>query len=122
MASGMQSDLNKHLIARIDPGKNAAVDGLRHLIDYESLSGTFRTAFHLLYIDCGSEYRWNHLKGSATYATRASFEAADANPVEQQIDSLRPKANVVIRNEGSLANLYAGIDTSVRSFRKEGQK
>src|SRR5258708_2229545 len=34
MAGGMQSELNRRLIARITPDAAVAVDGLRHSLDY----------------------------------------------------------------------------------------
>ena len=122
MAGGMQMELNKLLIARVMPGKDTAVDGLRHILDYESLGAAFGSSFHLLYIDCAFESRWNHLNGKGRYADRAAFEAADSYPVEQQIESLQPKASAVIPNESSLADFYGAVDKAARSFRKEGSK
>src|SRR5712675_487954 len=55
MAGGMQSDLNRRLIAQVLPGTDAAIDGLRHAIDQESLSEAFSKSFRLIYIDCGAE-------------------------------------------------------------------
>lgn len=120
MAGGMQTELNKLLIARIAPEKDAAVDGLRHPIDYESLSAVFQSSFHLVYVDCATELRWNHLNGKGRYPDRAAFDKADSNPVEQNIESLRRKTNVVIRNEGSLGELYRHVDSALCSFRKGG--
>src|SRR5882762_9859193 len=50
MAGGMQSELNRRLIAQVAPFGDAAIDGLRHVIDQESLSMAFSSSFHLLYI------------------------------------------------------------------------
>jgi dephospho-CoA kinase len=118
MAGGMQTELNRRLIAQVTPGANAAIDGLRHSIDQESLSKAF-SSFQLLYIDSGSEQRWNHLNGKGRYTSRDIFDAADSHPVEQQIESLRTKADLVLRNEGSLPDLYTAIDEAIPSFRKE---
>jgi dephospho-CoA kinase len=121
MAGGMQTELNRRLIAQVMPGENAAIDGLRHTIDHESLSKAFSSSFHLLYIHSGAEERWNHLSGKGRYTSRYIFDAADSHPVEQQIESLRTKADLVLRNEGSLQDLYTAIDDAVPRFRKEGQ-
>jgi hypothetical protein len=51
----------------------------------------------------------------------ASFQTADSHPVEQQIDSLRTNTALVIRNEGSLEELYEAVDDAFCRFRKEGQ-
>ena len=122
MAGGMQSELNKLLIARVVPERDAAIDGLRHPVDYDSLSGTFGASFHLLYVECTGEHRWDHLNGKGNYPDRAAFEAADSRPVEQNIEFLRPKANVVVRNESSRVALFDAVDAAIRSFRKEGPK
>jgi dephospho-CoA kinase len=120
MAGGMQTELNRRLIAQVMPGENAAIDGLRHTIDHESLSKAFSSSFHLLYIGSGPEQRWNHLSGKGRYTSRDIFDAADSHPVEQQIESLRARADLVLRNEGLLQGLYTAIEDAVPSFRKEG--
>src|SRR5712692_7473919 len=53
MASGLQRELNRRLIAQIMPAGNAAIDGLRHIIDHESLCKALSASFHLVYIDSG---------------------------------------------------------------------
>src|SRR5258707_11251518 len=57
MAGGMQAELNRRLIAQITPERDAAVDGLRHNIDRQSLSNAFSSSFRLLYIDSEAEPR-----------------------------------------------------------------
>lgn len=121
MAGGMQAELNHRLIAQVTPEGNAAVDGLRHVIDQQSLKEAFSSSFHLLYIESAAEQRWKHLSGKGRYMSRNIFDAADSHPVEQQIESLRTRANLLLRNEGSLQDLYTRIDDAVSSFRKEGQ-
>lgn len=119
MASGMQPELNRRLIARILPDSDAAIDGLRHPVDQESLSEAFSSSFRLLYIESGAEQRWDHVSGKGRYTSRDIFDGADLDLVEQQIESLRTKADLVLRNEGSLQGLYTVIDEAIHSFRKE---
>ena|SRR5258708_1115891 len=119
MVSGMQPELNRRLVAQILPDSDAAIDGLRHPVDQESLSKAFPSSFRLLYIESGAERRWEHVNGKGRYTRREIFDGADLDLVEQQIESLRPKAKVVLRNEGSLQALYTAIDEAIRSFRKE---
>jgi dephospho-CoA kinase len=120
MAGGMQTELNRRLITQVLPDSDAAIDGLRHSIDRESLSKAFPSCFRLIYIDSGAEQRWNHVSGKDRYMNRDSFDSADSHPVEQQIESLRAKADYVLRNERSLQALYTAINEAVPSFRKEG--
>lgn len=122
MNGGRQDELNRRLIEQIAPDSNAVVDGLRHPIDYESLSKKFGFSFHLLYIDTAIDVRWARLKGHSRYQTRQDFDAADSHPVEQQIEKLRTDAEMVLRNDGSPAELHSALDTVIRDLRREGAK
>lgn len=119
MAGGMQVELNKRLITRIEPQQNCAVDGLRHPTDNESLSNAFHSEFHLLYIESSEQSRWRRLGGR--YPTLELFRAADCHPVERHIESLRKLAFATISNEGSLPELYGKVDTQLRRIRQGGQ-
>ena len=121
MAGGMQAELNRRLIARITPNVDVTVDGLRHPIDFETLSTSFSASFRLLFIDSPPQLRFERLNQKGKYADRASFDRADSAQVEQQIDTLRSKAALIIHNEHSLPDLYAAVDESIRNFRKEDQ-
>ncbi len=121
MAGGMQVELNRRLIAQIKPHADAAVDGLRHPVDYKSLTDSFASSFYLLYIESPREERWNRLKDRGRYTSLESFEHADLHPVEQQIESLRASATSVLHNEGSLKDLYQTLDQTIQRLKKEGQ-
>ena len=120
MAGGGQSELNRRLIAQIMPNSDVAVDGLRHPLDYESLKHSFASAFHLLYIDSPLKTRWDRLKDQDRYASIGAFEAADSHPVEQQIESLRANAALVLHNESTLQDLYVALDQAIRGFGRGG--
>lgn len=107
MAGGRQAELNAHLIAGLDTSQSAAVDGLRHPIDFDSLSGAFGVSFRLLFLDATAETRFRRKPRFLTYD---AFLVADSQPVEAHIDSLRPLATVTITNEKSLASLYRRLD------------
>ena len=111
MAGGMQQELNYRLIARIESQARCAVDGLRHPIDYESLSQAFAPSFFLLYIESSLETRWQRLR--RRYGEFQQFRAADSHPVEQHIDSLQGKAYATVTNDGSLEALYAKVDAVI---------
>jgi dephospho-CoA kinase len=120
MEGGRQMELNRRLIAQILPNAAVAVDGLRHPVDFESLSNSFPHAFHLLYLESSADDRWERLKGKGRYTDRAIFEAAERHPVEQKIESLRKNAARVISNSESLQALYQTVDAAIRDFLKEG--
>jgi dephospho-CoA kinase len=121
MAGGMQAELNRHLVARITLDQDVAVDGLRHPLDYDTLNNSFPPSFRLLFIDSPSRLRFERLNQKGKYADLTSFDTADSHLVEQQIESLRADATLVIHNERSLQDLYAVVDQAIRTFRKEGQ-
>lgn len=110
MAGGLQPELNHRLIAKIDRKRNCAVDGLRHPIDSESLCSAFRSSFVLVYIDCPPEIRWEHVKGTGRYSGLQEFLSADGHGVERQIDDLKPAAQAVVSNLGSLQQLHSQVE------------
>ncbi|MGC2331655.1 MAG: AAA family ATPase [Candidatus Acidiferrales bacterium] len=120
MAGGLQAELNQRLIAQIAKDRDAVVDGLRHPIDFESLAESFSSSFHLLYIDSPLDTRRLRLQGLGRYQTAEIFEAADSHPVEQRIESLRAKADVVLDNRSSLKDLYTSLDKTILNLRSEG--
>jgi len=118
MEGGMQLELNKRLIANIPSKSNAAVDGLRHPIDFESLSKSFSPDFYLVYVDCVQETRWKRLE--ARYSRLEDFQKADCHPVERNIEALRRKAFSVIDNSGSLEHLHSCADQLLKQIHAGG--
>jgi dephospho-CoA kinase len=119
MAGGMQQELNERLISRIESQGDCAVDGLRHPLDFESLSQAFSSHFCLLYVESPQGTRWRRLQ--ERYPDLATFRSVDSHPVEQQIDNLRGKAFAVIDNDGSLQELYSKVDAKLKEVRRGGQ-
>ena len=120
MAGGMQVELNHRLIAQIPPHSGCAVDGLRHPVDFDCLSEACPSHFHLLFVDCPQETRWQRLR--ARYPAFGDFTRADSHPVEQKIESLRGKAFETITNGGSLQDLYSKVDGLLEEVRKGGPR
>jgi dephospho-CoA kinase len=114
MGGGMQLELNQRLIASIPPQSNCAVDGLRHPIDFESLTKSFYPHFFLLFVDCPQETRWQRLR--VRYPQFEDFRRVDSHPVEQNIETLRNNAFAVINNNGSLQHLHAEVDQLLNKF------
>lgn len=115
MSRGEQPELDVRLIAELDRSHSAVIDGLRHPIDFRSLSDAFGPAFHLIYLEAAPEQRFGHHREK--YPSRENFAAADAHPVEAQIDGLKPVAAATIWNEGSLDLLHRELDRWLAIFR-----
>jgi hypothetical protein len=113
MTGGRQVELNAHLITGLDPSQSAAIDGLRHPIDFRSLSDAFGASFRLLFLDATAETRFGRKPRFSTYA---AFLAADSQPVESQIDSLRPLATAIVPNEESFSSFYYRLDSLLKEF------
>jgi dephospho-CoA kinase len=88
-----QRELNKRLIALINPLGDTVVDGLRHQIDFDSLKNAFASRFFLIYVDTPPEIRFARLQ--KRFATYEDFVIADSHPVESNIDLLISCANAV---------------------------
>ncbi len=120
MAGGKQAELNARLLQRIGQDGDYAVDGLRHLLDHNTLSNAFTGHYHLMYIDSPPETRWRRVGARREFATLAEFQAADSHPVEQQIPGLRSEAVAVLNNNGSLEGLYSTVEEVLQRIRSGG--
>lgn len=121
MAKSLQGELNRRLIAQMESDRDVAVNGLRHPLDFESLRSAFGSAFHLLFLDSPQRLRWERKNVKAKYRSFEAFQRADSHPVEQQIESLRLKAALVIRNEDSLQDLHTAMGQAIRKSKGVGQ-
>jgi dephospho-CoA kinase len=119
MSGGLQTELNARLIAALDPSRSAAVDGLRHMIDFDSLSSSFGNSFGLIFLEAGEEHRFARL--ARRFETLAAFRAADSHAVEAHIDSLRPLAALTVSNEQSLESLYQLLDAWIANLGAGGR-
>lgn len=108
MAAGLQAELNARLIEALDPSRSAAIDGLRHSIDFHSLSSTFGAAFGIVFLEAPEELRYARLK--QRFVSQTEFQEADSHPVEMHIDDFRSLATLKISNESSLKSLYEQLD------------
>ena len=108
MAGGRQVELNSRLMAGLDRSQSAAIDGLRHPIDFDSLSSNFGASFRMIFLEARQEGRFERLR--SRFPTLAAFQAAESQPVEAHIDSLRPLAGETISNDESLESLYQQLD------------
>jgi dephospho-CoA kinase len=120
MTGGMQLELNSRLLAGLDRARSAAIDGLRHPTDFDSLSSAFGSSFRMVFLEASLERRFERLR--SRFSTQAEFEIAAAQPAESYIDNLRPLASVTIRNDGSLECLHQQLDAWIAAVEMGGHK
>jgi len=109
MQGGLQVELNARLIGLLDHTRSAAIDGLRHQIDFASLSGIFGDGFELVFLEANEALRYSRL--GRRFASLAAFHSADSHVVESHIDDLRSLATLTIANDGPLESLHLQLDT-----------
>jgi hypothetical protein len=114
MSGGRQVELNTRLIAELDRSRSAAIDGLRHPVDFHCLSYAFGASFRLVFLEAATETRFRRKPRFSTYN---AFLAADSQPVESYIDGLKLSAAAIIPNEESLASLYRRLDGLLEEYR-----
>ena len=116
MAGNGQRELNRLLINRIDRSRDVAVDGLRHMIDHESLLATFGSQFSMIFVDTPPQIRFERSRDR--YSTFQQFLAADSHPVESNVDLLRPLASVTISGTTPVHELTSELGRLVSLFRQ----
>lgn len=120
MSEGLQLSLNQRLLTKMKKGINYVVDGLRHPLDLETLSN--HPPFYLLYIDASPHMRWQRLSYRDGSRTWEEFQAGDSHPIEGYLPILKQKAYKVVRNEGTIAGLYANLDGVFKEIQELGEQ
>jgi dephospho-CoA kinase len=119
MSGKLQAELNARLISRIDASKSAAIDGLRHPIDFECLTSTFGPSFEMIFLEARQENRFE--RKQMRFSTLEAFNLADTHRVEAHIDDLRSRARVTVQNDDSLERLYQELDACL-TVRRSGDR
>lgn len=112
-----QAELNRRLIARVEPRRDVVVDGLRHPIDYESLQAEFGSRFSLVFVDAPEDVRFRRLVDR--FHTHEEFLKADSRPVESHIDSLRSLASVILPGDLSPERTMVALDGLILDLREK---
>jgi dephospho-CoA kinase len=120
MSRGMQSNLNQKLLSKMQSGINYVVDGLRHPIDFETLST--RPPFYLLYIDASPQIRWQRFRSRDKSITWEEFVATETHPVESYLPILKEKAYKTLLNEAHMTEFHADLDAVFSDIRKLGNQ
>ncbi len=116
MAGGLQAELNARLLDALDRSQSTTIDGLRHPIDFESLTSAFGESFCMLFVEAPVRVRFERLR--SRFPTFARFQEADSHPVESYIDSLQPLATATVSNDGALEDFHRRLDDALVAWRK----
>lgn len=120
MSRGLQTSLNQTLLSKIKNGINYVVDGLRHPIDFETLSS--RPPFYLLYVDASPQLRWQRLSSRDKSKIWEEFLASEKHPVESYLPILKEKAYKTLRNERSMTEFHADLNAVFSDMQKLGKQ
>ncbi len=100
------------LVARLE-NKLVVIDGVRRVTDIEN----FRQLknFFLVYIDASSKKRFERCvqrkeNPGDGEMTRGEFDRKDNAEAEEQIESLKKEADFVVKNDGTMEELYLEIE------------
>jgi dephospho-CoA kinase len=110
-----------HHDVKNDRHRIVAVDGVRRASDIKYLQTL--PNFKLIYIEADLETRFARTKAryeNSDDATKtfAEFKKDQKKEAESQIKGLKPKANCVVNNNGSLKELYVQIDKLITEIKK----
>lgn len=120
MSGGMQSNLNQKLLSTMQSGINYVIDGLRHPIDFQTLST--RPPFYLLYIDASPQIRWRRLSSRDKSITWEEFLPLEKHTVESYLPILKEKAYKTLLNEAHMTEFHADLDAVFSDIRKLGNQ
>lgn len=115
MSGSGQTELNRLLIREIDRRSDCVVDGLRHIIDFESLKREFSRNFALIFLKASARVRFDRIRNR--FACYDDFLKADAHEVESNIDALLPSADLVLDGEKSISEIAGNARAFSYSFR-----
>jgi predicted nuclease with RNAse H fold/dephospho-CoA kinase len=109
--------LCEKVLTRVSGEQFVVVDGLRFPEDHAYFAENFGSEFIHLHVSASDKIR------AARYAENESdglpFDFADEQPVESRIGALERLANIVISNEGSVAQLSDKVLNAVRKLSQD---
>lgn len=120
MSHGLQTSLNQKLLSKMKKGVNYVVDGLRHPIDFETLST--RPPFYLLYLDASPQIRWQRLCSRDISRSWEEFLAGERHPVERYLPILKEEAYKSLQNEGLMTEFYVALDVVFQRLQESEQQ
>jgi predicted NUDIX family phosphoesterase len=96
-----------------NPGKRYVLDGLRYLETYFALANKIKKPITIIYVDKLIGNLWKHYNENNIFLTmKPDFDdylRTIYHPVEKRIQDFRPKANIVIHNNGLLKKYISAL-------------
>lgn len=114
MAGGLQLELNERLLALLDRSRSAAIDGIRHAIDIDSLSAAFGPAFCMIFIEASAEVRFERLR--SRFRAYREFKDAESHAVESHVEGLKPLAAFAVSNDESLGCFHRRLEEALMAW------
>lgn len=115
--------LAERVKSRLRPDRNYVIDSIRNPYEVDALRAT--GSFRLLHLDAPRPLRFERVVARGGPRTPASFEEFveqeeremnSADPTHQQLRATWAKADAVLENGGSIAELKAGADRVVSAW------
>jgi dephospho-CoA kinase len=120
-AKGGPGVLGERLLARMEPGRNFAIDSVRHPAEVDALREGGQT-FVLLWVVADEEVRFQRMRARGRVGDpdtlegmreHESRELGSADPAAQQLDAVEKIADRVIHNDGGLEALSAELASAL---------
>jgi len=102
-----QYALNQRLGEAVGSAERLVIDGMRHLEDYTFWKERAYRRFFLVYID--SDYELCQKRFQSRGGDDISYREAMSAPVEQHVIDLMKKADFIIKNNGTLDQLFEAL-------------
>jgi hypothetical protein len=106
--------LTRLLLADALPDQNYTVDGVRHLSAFEFLRNRYQNQFALFFRDLDQIKRFELFNARAKPdlpLTLEEFRAIDEAPVEQEIQELKARADLLLPYVPDLISLHISVDS-----------
>lgn len=123
-----EAALARRALERCPPGRDYAIDSIRHPAEVEALAAGPQ-AFHLLWVDADAEVRFARLRErgrSGDPTTFEQFRELESREWQseasggQQLRAVWDRSDIQLRNDGSVAELRAELEALLERLSRGG--
>jgi dephospho-CoA kinase len=100
--------VTERILARITGEQPYVIDAIRHVVSQERLSAKLGQRFVHVHIAASETVRWERYR-EREKGDHAAFTAANAHPIESEVDALGNLATALIDNRGTVQQLASQI-------------